>query len=58
MKCGWLFQIGGFWIGIHYSTYNRRFCINPLPCVTFWVTLKGGKVPAKSEKFIGESVGT
>jgi len=46
MKCGLLFRLGSFWIGAHWSPYNRRWCINPVPCVTFWVTLKGGKTPS------------
>lgn len=33
------------WIGVHYSPYNRRFCINLIPFVTFWITLKGGLTP-------------
>lgn len=45
LKCGFLFQCGGFWMGVHYSKYNRRFCVNFLPCCTFWVTLAGGKTP-------------
>jgi hypothetical protein len=45
MRCGLKFQLGGVWIGAHYSPYNRRWCINLIPCVTVWVTLKGGKVP-------------
>ena len=44
-QCGWLFRWGSVWVGAHYSPYNRRWCINPLPFVTFWVTLKGGKTP-------------
>ena len=42
---GALFQCGGFWVGVHYSRYNRRFCINLLPCFTFWVALPGGYKP-------------
>lgn len=45
MQCGLLFQKGGVWIGVHYSPYNKRFCINVIPCVTFWVMLPGGKTP-------------
>lgn len=45
MKAGMLFRLGSAWIGVHYSSYNRRFCINPLPFVTVWVCLRGGKVP-------------
>lgn len=49
MKIGALFQLGGVWIGCHYSEYNRRFCINIIPCVTIWVIKKGGKIPEKAK---------
>jgi hypothetical protein len=42
---GVLFQRGGLWIGAHYSTYERRWCINLLPCITVWVVLPGGRPP-------------
>jgi hypothetical protein len=47
---GWgvIFQPGALWIGAHYSRLNRRWCINVLPCLTVWFTLRGGKVPARS----------
>ena len=45
MKAGLLFRWGSVWLGVHYSAYNRRFCINVVPCVTLWVTLKGGVTP-------------
>jgi hypothetical protein len=45
MRAGLKFQLGGVWIGAHYSPYNRRWCINLIPCVTVWVALRGGKVP-------------
>ena len=48
MKAGLLIQKGGLWLGAHYSPHNRRWCINLLPCVTVWVTLKNGKVPHAS----------
>lgn len=44
-ECGWLFRPGSMWIGVHYSRYNRRWCINLLPCVTLWVTKPGGRMP-------------
>lgn len=31
MKVGLLFRFGSFWVGTHWSSYNRRLCINPLP---------------------------
>lgn len=45
MKAGVLFRLGSAWMGVHYSPYNKRFCINLVPFVTVWVTLKGGKTP-------------
>lgn len=45
MKAGLLFRWGSAWIGAHWSPYNRRWCINVLPCVTLWVTLSGGRAP-------------
>lgn len=45
-RLGLLFRLSSLWVGAHYSEYNRRWCINLLPCVTVWVTLKGGRVPS------------
>ena len=45
MKYGWLFRLESFWIGVHYSPYNKRFCINFVPWITLWITLPGGKTP-------------
>lgn len=45
MKKGILFRPGSVWVGVHWSSENRRFCINIIPCVTIWVTLKGGNAP-------------
>lgn len=47
MKAGLLFNLRSLWIGAHYSSFNRRLCINLFPCVTLWVCGKGGKVPTK-----------
>lgn len=44
-RCGLLFRLASFWIGVHYSSFDRRFCINFLPFVTFWLALPGGQVP-------------
>lgn len=44
-KIGLLVQKGGFWIGAHYSPFNRRVCINLVPFVTIWVALPDGKTP-------------
>lgn len=45
MKAGVLFRLGSAWVGVHWSPYNRRFCINLVPFVTVWITLEGGNVP-------------
>lgn len=45
LTCGALFQCGGFWVGVHYSRYNKRFCINLLPFLALWVALPGGHRP-------------
>jgi hypothetical protein len=50
MKAGFLFQLGGFWIGAHYSCKERRWCINLIPCCTLWVALKGGNPPYRYNK--------
>lgn len=47
-KSGWIFRWKSFWIGLHYSDFNNRYCLNPIPCVTYWWIGEGGKVPAKS----------
>lgn len=45
-RFGLLFNSSSLWVGVHYSDYTRRFCINLLPCLTVWITRPGGKVPA------------
>jgi len=45
MKIGILIRPGSCWIGAHWSAYNRRLCINLLPCVTIWIVIPGGKTP-------------
>lgn len=45
MKIGILARKGSFWVGVHYSPYNKRYCINLIPCVTVWVTMPGGNTP-------------
>lgn len=46
-RFGLLFNLPALWVGVHYSQYNRRYCINLLPTFTLWVSLPGGKVPEK-----------
>lgn len=48
MKCGVLFQPLALWVGAHYSPYNRRWCINIVPCVTIWIAREGGNPPQKA----------
>lgn len=45
MRVGVLFRFASFWMGAHWSPFNRRLCVNLVPCVTVWVTLEGGNVP-------------
>lgn len=46
MKFGFIFRLGSAWLGVHWSPYNRRYCINVIPCCTLlWVTLPGGNTP-------------
>lgn len=44
---GWLFNKHSWWIGLHYSPLNKRYCINIIPLFTFWVVKKGGIIPIK-----------
>lgn len=46
-RFGLLFNLPSLWVGVHYSQYNRRYCINLIPTLTLWVALTGGKVPEK-----------
>ncbi len=45
LQCGLLLRLSSFWVGVHWSAFDRRFCINLLPCVTLWITLPGGHLP-------------
>lgn len=42
---GLLFNSAAWWVGAHYSRYDKRLCVNLIPCLTVWVTLPGGKLP-------------
>lgn len=42
---GLLVRLSSLWVGAHWSSYNRRLCVNLLPCVTVWGTLPGGNTP-------------
>lgn len=47
-RVGLLFNLPSLWVGVHYSQYNQRYCINIVPTLTVWVALPGGNVPEKS----------
>jgi hypothetical protein len=42
---GILFRWRSVWIGVHYSTHNKRTCINLVPFVTLWIVTTGGRTP-------------
>jgi len=50
MTLGVLFNPGAVWIGAHYSPFNRRWCVNLVPCVTVWLALPGGKRPLRGTR--------
>lgn len=49
MKAGILCRVGSAWLGVHYSKFNKRWCINIIPCVTIWIAGKEGKEPHKNK---------
>lgn len=50
LRSGWVFNPNGWWLGVHYSSYNKRYCINVIPCITIWVVKPGGKIPKRNGK--------
>lgn len=48
MRIKFLFQPRAWWLGVHYSEYCKRFCINLLPMFTVCVVLDGGLLPDES----------
>jgi len=42
---GYILRWKSFWVGLHYSDFNKRYCLNLLPGVTLWWTGEGGKAP-------------
>lgn len=42
---GVLWNKYSFWVGIHYSLFTRRACINFVPCLTLYIVQPGGKRP-------------
>ncbi len=49
-KYGVLFNGGAFWLGWNWSPFNRRLCVNLVPCITVWVKLAGGKPPERATR--------
>lgn len=47
MKAGLLLNWRSLWVGAHYSSLNKRVCINLIPMVTLWVCGKVGNAPQK-----------
>lgn len=45
LTAGVLVRPSSLWVGVHWSPFNRRLCVNPLPFVTLWVALPGGNRP-------------
>lgn len=45
MKWGILFRWQSWWIGAHWSPYNKRLCVNLIPLVTIWIVAKDGIAP-------------
>lgn len=59
MKFGLLFKIESWWVGIHWSPYNKRLCINLLPMFTIWIAAQDGKVPEQGyDIYRNDSVGS
>lgn len=44
-RAGVLFRWGSCWVGTHWSSTNKRLCVNLLPFVTVWVCPPGGIAP-------------
>lgn len=58
MKFGILFRSFSFWVGVHYSPYNRRVCVNLLPMLTVWflTDVKGeAPLPSKHDLYRSDS---
>lgn len=37
-KWGILFRPASLWVGAHWSSKNKRMCVNLIPTLTFWIT--------------------
>ena len=51
MRWRLLFKISSFWIGIHYSKFHKRVCINLLPCFTICITAKDEALPGEELRY-------
>lgn len=40
-----LWQWHAVWIGVHYSAFNRRVCLNVIPFLTLCIVFRGGIEP-------------
>ncbi len=45
VKAGVLLRWGSLWVGAHWAPYNKRLCVNIIPCLTFWFVWEGGRCP-------------
>lgn len=45
LTTGFMPRWGSLWVGAHWSPYNRRLCVNILPCLTVWFVFRGGITP-------------
>lgn len=41
-QIGFVFRPGSLWVGAHWSSYNRRLCVNLIPMFTIKITAPGG----------------
>lgn len=44
-SAGLLYNPHAWWLGVQYSNACHRWCINLVPCLTFWVRGFGGHEP-------------
>jgi|GEM_PF-3069991 len=58
MKFGLLFRAESWWIGIHWSPYNKRLCINLVPMVTLWIAACDGKTPNQGKHLFSNTTQT
>ena len=45
VAAGLLFNKHAWWVGLHYSPTQKRYCLNLVPCFTLWYCVKGGLEP-------------